>query len=85
MAGTYDIKKVLGEGDPAGNCIHSENDERLPLWITGGNTLVTGSLFENVTLTINNKTGKSLPIVVNKNILHHSELDHRSGNLIVSD
>lgn len=77
---------VRGDGAAVtGNCIHSENNERLPLWITGGNTLVTGNLFENVTLVINDKTGRNLPIVVNNNILHNSEVDHQSGNLIVSN
>jgi hypothetical protein len=66
-----------------GNCIHSKNEEKLPLWITGGNTLVTGNLFENVTLVINDKSDKNLPIVVNNNILHNSEVDHQKGNLIL--
>lgn len=74
---------VRGDGAVVtGNCIHSENDEKLPLWITGGNTLVTGNLFENVTLVINDKTERNLPIVVNNNILHNSEIDHQKGNLL---
>lgn len=68
-----------------GNCIHSKNEAKHPLWITGGNTLVTGNLFENVTLVINDITGKNLPIVVNNNILHNSEIDHQKGNLIPTE
>lgn len=77
---------VRGDGAVVtGNCIHSKNEEKLPLWITGGNTLVTGNLFENVTLVINDKTDKNQPIVVNNNILHNSEIDHQKGNFVLNE
>ena len=77
---------VRGDGAVVtGNCIHgADGEERLPLWITGGNTLVTGNLFENVVVVVNDKTGRNLPIVVNNNILMNSEIDHRAGRLTTS-
>ncbi len=73
---------VRGDGAVVtGNTIETKNEERLPMWITGGNTLVTGNLLENVTLVINDKSEKGLTIVVNNNILHNSEVDHQKGIL----
>ncbi|MCB9769917.1 MAG: right-handed parallel beta-helix repeat-containing protein [Candidatus Omnitrophica bacterium] len=76
---------IRGDGAVVtGNTVESLNDERLPMWITGGNTLVTGNLLRNVTLVINDKSEKGLPIVVNNNILHNSEIDHQKGILLTS-
>jgi hypothetical protein len=65
-----------------GNNIHTPNpDERLPLTITGGNTVVTGNLFENVVVVVDDKTDENKPIVIKDNIMENSVVDHRKGNL----
>ena len=66
-----------------GNAIHtSDAKKRLPLWITGGNTIVTGNLFENVTIVVNDKTDENKPIVIKDNIMENSVIDHQKGNLV---
>ena len=69
-----------------GNAVHtSDAKNRLPLWITGGNTFVTGNLFENVTLVVNDKTDENKPIVIKDNIMENSVIDHQKGNLVAPD
>jgi hypothetical protein len=70
----------------SGNDIHTENaDQPLRLSITGGNTLVTGNLLENVIVEINDQTGEDRPIVVRDNILENSRIDHQHGTLVTPD
>jgi hypothetical protein len=69
----------------SGNALHTENvDEPLRLAVTGGNTLVTGNLLENVVIEINDKTDERKPIVVNNNLMENSRIDHQNGNLVTS-
>ncbi|MCA9039907.1 MAG: right-handed parallel beta-helix repeat-containing protein [Planctomycetaceae bacterium] len=74
---------VRGNGATVtGNSIHSANAEsRLPLWITGGNTVVSGNLFENVELVIEDKTELQKPILVHGNIFDDSIVTHKQGRL----
>lgn len=65
-----------------GNCIQGNNaNERLKLTVTDGNVLITGNMFENVLVEIDDNTGKNKPIVVNNNILDNSMIEHKNGNL----
>jgi len=65
-----------------GNCIHGNNaNDRLKLTVTDGNVLITGNLFENVLIEIDDNTGKNKPIVVNNNILDNSAIEHKNGNV----
>lgn len=68
-----------------GNTIQNLNKgERLPLWLTGCNAIVTGNFFDNVTVVVNDKTEKDLPIMVNNNLMSNSGIEHQKGNLITS-
>lgn len=77
---------VRGDGTVvSGNAIYSANSETpLPLWLTGGGTVLSGNLLENVTIVVNDKTDKNLPIVVYNNIMSNSTLEHQAGNLRLS-
>ena len=66
-----------------GNSIHaSDAKERIRLRITGGNTVLTGNLFENVIIEVDDKTGKKKPIVVRGNVLENSTIEHKQGKLV---
>lgn len=66
-----------------GNHVHTANaDMPLRLLITGGNTLVTGNMFENVVIEVDDKTGAGKPIVVNNNLMEQSHIEHRAGALV---
>jgi hypothetical protein len=68
-----------------GNCVHtSDETERIRLTVTGGNTLVTGNLFENVSVEIDDQTDESKPIPVNNNLMENSAIDHKKGKLITT-
>ncbi len=56
-------------------------EERLPLVISGGDTLVTANIFENVTLVVDDATSDTRPIVINNNLMRNSGIDHRKGDL----
>jgi hypothetical protein len=68
-----------------GNNFHTTNpEEPLHLTVSGGNTVVTGNILENVVIEIDDRTGSGRPILVNNNILENSAIEHRSGNLVSS-
>jgi hypothetical protein len=77
---------VRGEGATVtGNCLHSSNsDDRPLLTVSGGNTVVSGNLLENIVLEINDATGGGKPILVYGNILDNSVIDRKEGNLVTS-
>jgi hypothetical protein len=64
-----------------GNAIHSANDQPLPLRITGGNTLVTNNIMENVAIVVDDAGEENYPIVVKDNIMEGSRIEHIRGNL----
>ena len=69
----------------SGNSLHTENaDEPLRLSITGGNTVVTDNLLENVIVEINDQTDEGKPILVTDNILENSRIDHQQGRLLTT-
>jgi len=69
----------------SGNAIHSANSgQRLPLKITGPDTIVASNVFENVTVLIDDQTGSNRPILVHGNILENSAIEQRRGNVIQS-
>jgi len=65
-----------------GNAIynHPENPS-LPLYIRGGNTVLTGNVFENMTLIVDDETEPQKPVVIQANIMENTAIDHRRGNL----
>lgn len=64
-----------------GNAIHNENDAPLPLYLTAGNAVVTGNVFENVTLVVDDQTDAQKPILIKDNIMEKSTVEHQRGNL----
>lgn len=64
-----------------GNTVHNENEAPLPLYITAGNAVVTGNVFENVTLVVDDQTDGQKPILIKDNIMEKSTIDHQRGNL----
>lgn len=54
----------------------------LPLWITGGNTIFTTNVMDNVELVINDKTDLERPILVRDNLYENSRLRQVKGNLV---
>jgi len=65
-----------------GNSIynHPENPS-LPLYIRGGNTVLTGNVFEHVTLIVDDETESQKPVLIHGNIMENTAIDHRRGNL----
>lgn len=66
----------------SGNNLQGLPDRPVRLKITGGNTVVTGNLLENVIIEVDDQTGENKPIVIYGNILQESRIEHRQGNLI---
>ena len=65
-----------------GNCVYTANaDARLLLTVSGGNTLITGNVLENVVIEVNDETAEQKPVVINNNILENSEIKVRKGNV----
>ncbi len=64
-----------------GNSIHNANEAPLPLYITAGNAVVTGNVFENVTLVIDDQTDAQKPIMIKDNIMDNSTVALQGGNL----
>lgn len=66
-----------------GNSIRSwQVDERTRLTISGGNTIVTGNLLENVVVEVADESGEGKPILIKNNILENSTIERKSGNLV---
>ena len=65
-----------------GNSIHSSHsDRRMRLSVTGGNTVLTGNLLENLVLEIHDTTDEGKLILVGANLLDNATLDHKRGRL----
>ncbi len=68
-----------------GNTINkAEKDAPLPLRITGGDTMVHGNFFDNVTVVVDDKAAIAKPIYVFNNIMRDSTIDHVKGDLRTS-
>lgn len=66
-----------------GNNVFTANaDTPLSLTISGGNTLVTGNMLENVVVEVNDTTDRNEPIVITNNIFQNTRIEHVKGNLI---
>lgn len=65
-----------------GNIVEAQGAERLPLRITGGNTLVTGNHFVNVEVVVDDRTPELKPIVIGSNLLDNTIITHRRGRLV---
>ncbi|HOX36398.1 MAG TPA: right-handed parallel beta-helix repeat-containing protein [Candidatus Brocadiia bacterium] len=66
-----------------GNVIHAaEPASPVELAITAGFAVVSGNVFENVKIVVDDATEAGGPIVVKDNIMKNSALDHRRGKLI---
>ncbi len=65
-----------------GNSVYNHVDNpTLPLYVRGGNTVLTGNVFEHMTLIIDDETASQRPIVINSNIMENTTIAHRRGNL----
>jgi hypothetical protein len=65
-----------------GNTIQWHDPEnRLPLILTGANTIVSGNFFENVSLVVDDETKTGKQTLVTNNLMENSVIDHRKGNL----
>lgn len=65
-----------------GNSVfNAPENPSLPLYIEAGNAVVTGNVFEHVTLVVDDQTASQRPVVIRNNILENSGVDHRRGNL----
>lgn len=64
-----------------GNSVFNANEAPLPLYITAGNAVVTGNVFENVTLVVDDQTDAQKPILIKDNIMEKSTVEHRRGNV----
>lgn len=75
---------IRGDGAAVtGNSVHtSDEEERIRLCITGGNTLVSANLFENVVIEVDDGTGLGRPIRIHGNIMDNSTVDYKRGNLV---
>jgi hypothetical protein len=66
-----------------GNCLHTANkDSCMRLTVGGGGTIISGNVFENVVIEINDTTGENKSIILGPNILDNTTIDWKSGNLI---
>lgn len=65
-----------------GNSVYNHADNpSLPLYIRGGNAVLTGNVLENVTIIVEDETESQRPILIQNNILENTAIDHRRGNL----
>jgi hypothetical protein len=70
------------EATVTGNNVHaSDPNTPVRLTISGGNTIVTGNVFENVVIEVNDSTGRNKPIVISDNIMETSLIQHKAGKL----
>lgn len=64
-----------------GNSVYNANEAPLPLYITAGNAVVTGNVFDNVTIVVDDQTDAQKPILIKDNIMENSTVEHRRGNV----
>lgn len=73
---------LRGEGAVVtGNSIYSALDVPLPLNIKGGNTILTGNMFDNVKVVVDDVTQLGKPIMVNNNLMKNSFIEFHQGEL----
>lgn len=66
----------------SGNSIYTANTaQRLRLKISAGNAIVTGNVFENVVVEVDDETAAHKPIIIEHNIMENSMVEHKKGNL----
>lgn len=64
-----------------GNSIYSSDEEpTMRLRLSGGSTVATGNLLENVIVEVDDQTEEGGKIVVEHNLMRNSRLDHKSGD-----
>ena len=64
----------------SGNNLYSAT-EKLLVKLGAGNSIVTGNIFENVAVEVDDTTGLNKPILINNNILENSEVIVKTGNV----
>jgi len=65
-----------------GNSVYTSNpDERVRVKISAGNAVVTGNVFHNVVVEVNDQTEAQKPIIIRDNIMDNSAVEHVKGNL----
>ncbi len=65
-----------------GNTVHTHaENEPTRLKITGGHTVVTGNVLDNVIIEVDDTTGGDKPIIVRNNIMNSSSIEHKKGLL----
>lgn len=68
-----------------GNNIHTfDSAKRTRLRLSAGNAVVSANVLENAVIEVDDQTGANLPIHIQANILRHSQIVHRKGNVINS-
>lgn len=73
------------ESTITGNNIAShKSTEPTRLLFTAGNAVFSGNVLENARVEVDDQTEEKLPIILQSNILSHSEVVHRNGNLLDS-
>jgi hypothetical protein len=66
-----------------GNVVRGpDQGERLPLWLTGSGTTMTGNHLKNVNIIINDETGTDRPIHLGGNVLENAIITHQNGNVV---
>ncbi len=66
-----------------GNCLHTANkDSHMRLTVGGGDALISGNVFENIVIEINDATGENKPVILGPNVLDNTTIDLKSGNLV---
>ena len=63
------------------NSIHNMQVDSLPLKITAGNAVVTGNIFEYVTLTVDDPAESPKPVSIRNNVLENSTVVVIAGNV----
>ncbi len=63
------------------NTIHNLQEASLPLKITAGNTIVTGNVFEHVTLSIDDPSESPKPVYIHNNVLENSFVVVTAGSV----
>lgn len=66
-----------------GNCLHTADTASLMrLSVGGGDALISGNVFENILIEINDTTGANRPIILGPNVLENTQTDVKSGNVM---